>query len=59
MAKDILIVASKLKDYIKSKDSQTSGELVEALSDKVYKLVDEAIARTKGNGRVTVKDYDL
>ncbi|GBR75376.1 hypothetical protein NO2_0057 [Candidatus Termititenax persephonae] len=59
MAEDILIVASKVKDYIKSKDCQTAGEVIEALSKKVACLLDKAIARTKDNGRVTVKPYDL
>lgn len=59
MAKEVLVVASKVKEYIKSKDAQTAAEVIEALSDKVYDLIDEAIARTKGNGRVTVKEYDL
>lgn len=59
MSKEILIVASKVKDYIKSKDCQTSAEVIDALSDKVQKLLDEACVRTKDNGRVTVKAYDL
>jgi histone H3/H4 len=59
MAEDILIVASKVKDYIKSKNCQTAAEVIEALSKKVTKLLDEACSRTKENGRVTVKGYDL
>ena len=59
MAKEVLIVASKVKEYIKSKDCQTAAETVDALSDKVYKILDEAIKRTKENDRVTVKNYDL
>lgn len=59
MAKEVLVVASKVKEYIKSKDCQTAAEVIDALSDKVYKLLDEACARTKDNGRVTVKEYDL
>jgi hypothetical protein len=59
MAEEILVVASKVKDYIKGKGCQTAGDVVEALSKKVQKLLDDACARTKDNGRVTVKDYDL
>jgi len=56
---EVLIVTSKVKDYIKGKKCQTSSEVVDALSKKVEKILDDAVARTKGNGRVTVKAYDL
>lgn len=56
---EILVVGSKVKAYIKSKDAMTSGELLEALNTKVEKLLDEAIARTKANKRSTVKAQDL
>ena len=56
---EVLVVGSKVKDYIKSKGCQTSGDVVEALSAKVAAILDEAIDRTKNNGRVTVKGYDL
>ena len=59
MAEDILVVASKVKDYIKSKGCQTAGDSIEALSKKVACKLDKAIARAKENGRVTVKPYDL
>jgi len=59
MAEEIVVVASKVKDYIKSKEGQTAGDVIEALSKKVICLLDKAIARAKENGRVTVKPYDL
>jgi hypothetical protein len=37
----------------------TSSDVVGALSDKVYEILDEAIARTKANRRSTVKPQDL
>ncbi len=57
--KDTLVVVSKVKDYVKSKGMMTSAEAVPALSDKVYALIDEAIKRTKENGRQTIKSQDL
>ena len=57
--KEILIVASKVKDYIKSGNCMTASETIQALSDKVVALLDAAIARTKANGRSTVKPQDL
>ena len=59
MAEDILVVASKVKDYIKSKGGQTAAEVIEALSKKVVCKLDKAIARAKENGRVTIKACDL
>ena len=57
--KEVLVVASKVKAYIKSKKCQTSGDSIGALSDKVYALIDAATARTKANRRSTVKPQDL
>ena len=57
--RDSLIVASKVKAYIKSKKMMTSSESLEAISDKVYSMLDAAIIRTKANRRSTVKAQDL
>jgi len=58
--RDVLIVASKLKVYVKAKSGMnTSGEVLEALSDAVRGLTDEAILRAEQSGRKTVmaRDY--
>ena len=57
--KEVLVVASKVKAYIKSKKMMTSSDAIGALSDKVYEILDEGIARTKANRRSTVKPQDL
>lgn len=57
--KDVLVVASKVKAYVKSKKMMTSADAVAALSDQVYALLDAAIIRTKANRRSTVKPQDL
>ena len=57
--KEVLVVASKVKAYVKSKKMMTSSDAVAGLSDKVYALLDDAIARTKANKRSTVKPQDL
>jgi histone H3/H4 len=59
MAKETLVVVSKVKDYVKGKGCQTSETAVEALSDAVRELLDKAVARSKDNGRQTVKDRDI
>jgi hypothetical protein len=57
--RDSLIVASKVKAYIKSKKMMTSSDALEAISNKVYSLLDDAAVRTKANRRSTVKPQDL
>lgn len=57
--KEALIVASKVKAYVKSKKMMTSADALVALSDKVYCLLDAAIVRTKANRRSTLKPQDL
>ena len=57
--KESLVVASKIKAYVKSKKMMTSSDAIGAISDKVYCMLDNAIARTKANRRSTVKPQDL
>jgi hypothetical protein len=57
--KDSLIVASKVREYIKSKGMMTASESLEAISCAVYKMLDCATARTAANRRSTVKPQDL
>jgi hypothetical protein len=58
-AKEVLVVASKVKGYIKSKKMMTSSDALGALSDKVYCMLDDAMARRKANRRSTVKAQDI
>ena len=59
MAKEILIVQSKVKDIIKKKNFQCSAEAVEAFSAQLEDNVNKAITRAKANGRKTVKAQDV
>lgn len=57
---DVLIVASKLKQYIRAKsDMNTSAEVMNVLSDKVRRLCDDAIDQARAEGRKTVLDRDF
>jgi len=56
---DPLIVASKVKAYIKSKKMMTSSEALVALTDKVAGILDVAAGRAKANRRSTVKAQAL
>ena len=57
--KDSLVVASKVKAYVKSKKMMTASDSLEAISDRVYCMLDKAIERTKANRRSTLKPQDL
>ena len=57
--KEVLVVASKVKAYVKSKKKMSSSDAIAALNEKVYALLDAAIERTDANRRSTVKPQDL
>jgi histone H3/H4 len=58
-SQEILVVGTKVKDVVKSAGLQSSGELIEAVSARVHALLSAAVARASGNGRKTVRAYDL
>ncbi|MEE8580919.1 MAG: hypothetical protein V3T33_04940 [Myxococcota bacterium] len=57
---EVLVVASKLKNYIKHKgEMKTSSGVLQVLSDRIRGLCDEAIASANRDGRKTVLDRDF
>ncbi len=58
-AKEPLIVASKVKAYVKSKGLMTASDSLDAINAKIYALLDEATERTTANRRSTLKPQDL
>jgi hypothetical protein len=54
-----LVVASKVKDAVKTQDVRMSSDFVEALNSEVDALVARAVARAKDNKRGTVRPQDL
>ncbi|MBC7427390.1 MAG: hypothetical protein H7336_02185 [Bacteriovorax sp.] len=57
---EILIVASKLKQYIKDKyDLSTSANVMDMLSNIVRRHTDQAVAKARSEGRKTVMDRDF
>ena len=58
-SREVLVVASKVKAYVKGKKMNTSAESIQALSARVYEMLDCATVRTKHNGRKTLKAHDL
>ena len=58
--KEILVVVSKLKSYIRSVSGMnTAGGVAPALSDMIRHLCDQAIEKAKSDGRKTVMDRDF
>lgn len=60
LATDILIVASKLKKYVKDRyNLNTSANVFDKLSDYVRKITDQACEHAINDGRKTVMDRDF
>ena len=58
--KEILVVASKLKKYIRSSAGMsTAANVAPALSDTIRNLCDQAIENAKSDKRKTVMDRDF
>jgi histone H3/H4 len=57
---EVLVVASKVKNYIKEKGQMnTQGAVPEELSKRIESLLDRAIENAKKDGRKTVMDRDI
>lgn len=60
MDAEVLIVASKLKQYVKEKfDLSTSANVMDALSREVRRLTDRAAQKAQAEGRKTLMDRDF
>ena len=57
---DLLVVASKIKKYIKEKSQMsTSANTLAALTEIIKSACDKAIQNAQADGRKTVMDRDL
>lgn len=54
-----LVKASKVKEYFKALGRRSESELVDELSDILYKTMWKAVTRCDGNNRNTVKSVDV
>ncbi len=58
--KEILVVASKIKKYVRSAAGMsTSANILPKLSDAIRSLCDQAIENARADGRKTVMDRDF
>ncbi len=59
MAKEMLLVCSKVKGMIKKGKCNTASDALEGLNGWVLWLIEQAVKRAKANGRKTVRSYDF
>lgn len=59
--KEVLVIASRLKEYIDSKSGgfNTSQSVIDVLSDHLRRVSDRGIENAKADGRKTVMDRDF
>lgn len=59
-SKEVLVVVSKLKNYVRSVSGMnTSGNVAPKVSDLVRMLCDRAIENARNDGRKTLMDRDF
>ncbi len=57
---EVLVVASKIKNYIRGKSGMnTSAAVMEVLSSRIRQLCDQAVESARSDGRKTVMDRDF
>ncbi len=58
--RETLVVVSKTKDYVRARSGMnTSDGVMDVLSDRIRRLLDEAIRQAGQDGRKTVMDRDF
>ena len=57
--KEVLLVASKVKQMLKDAGCNTAGDALEGLNGYVGWLVQQAAKRASENGRKTVRAHDF
>ena len=56
---DMLLVQSKVKDYVRGQEMMCSSDLIEALNEEIGRLLDRAVQRAQDNGRKTARASDV
>ena len=56
---EMLLVQSKVKEYVRSQGLNCAGDLAEAPTGAVYDALDAAIRRAGANGRKTARADDV
>lgn len=53
------MVQSKVREYVKKKKCNCGGDVADALTKEVNRLLDNAVRRASDSGRKTVKGRDI
>lgn len=56
---DALIVKSKIKEWAKGKNVRVGEDFLEALNTHLGSELEASVKRAEGNGRRTLKAYDV
>lgn len=56
---EMLLVQSKVKEYVRGSDMMCSSDLIEALNEEVGRLLDRSVQRAQENGRKTARASDV
>lgn len=57
--REMILVQSKMKEFIKQSEVNVAGDLAEELNEQVHVLLEKAVQRCLANGRKTVRASDL
>lgn len=57
--REMLLVQSKVKEFVREHDMMCASDLTEALNEAVSQLLEKAIARAEANGRKTARASDV
>lgn len=57
--REMLLVQSKVKDYIRGNNMMCASDLLDALNNNVCGLLDRAVQRAGSNGRKTARAADV
>lgn len=57
--REMVLVQSKIKEFIRGSDVNVAGDLAEELNEQVHVLLEKAIERCIANSRKTVRASDL
>ena len=57
--KEMLVIASKAKAFLKKSGCNTAGDALDGLNEVVYWYLSQGAARAKANGRKTVRSHDF
>lgn len=56
---EMLLVQSKVKEFIREHEMMCASDLTEALNEAVAQLLEKAVARAQANGRKTARADDI